>query len=234
MSLDFRFPFASTLANDQVVEAAAASGTEFGNLTATWKTIVWMNQSVLVAGGFGLAAPTAGDTSVLLANGRKILQIENEALHLLPYGAVLWTPTERAFFQAFLQFDIDANGNPVYGGLSGALPRLGTLQDASLMYLDFSGGYWCYQNPSAALVTAIAPVAELHYSTTLQDEETLSGNGIALQALTKRYDVLNITLGAHIAAGDRLIITPGVSLPLRDDDDQQFDYEAMVLANWYF
>lgn len=234
MSIDVRFPFASTLASDQFAGMAGASSLEFGNLTATWKAIVRQFECTLLSAGLGLAFPTADDTRVFLGDGTQLLQIDNEAVHLLPFVAMLWTPTERTFCQAFVQFDVDLNGNPTYGGTSGDLPRLGSLRDPALMFLDVSAGYRCWENPCAALLTAITPVAELHYSTTLQDETTLVGDGIAVLAPTRRFDVLDLTLGAHLTLGDRLMITPAVALPLRTRDDAQFDFETLLLANWYF
>ena len=102
------------------------------------------------------------------------------------------------------------------------------------MYMDVAIGRWCYRRPSGRGITAIAPVVELHYSTTLQDEKVLVGDGIAVHPTTNRFDVLNVTMGTHVVIGERLVVTPGVSLPLRDQDDHQFDLEAVVLANWYF
>jgi hypothetical protein len=234
MSLDVRLPFASTLSSNQIAGVAESAGAEFGNVTATWKAILIQRQNVLVSGGVGLGFPTADDTRVEMPDGTPLLHIHNDALHVLPFAGFLWTPDDENFVQGFLQFDLDTNGNRVYGGPTGSLPSLGRIQDAALMYMDVTFGTWLHRNPGGCGITGIAPVIELHYSTTVQDEESLVGEGITVQPLSQRFDVLNFTMGAHVMFHDRFVITPGVSLPLRGNHDHQFDYEAMVLANWYF
>jgi hypothetical protein len=68
----------------------------------------------------------------------------------------------------------------------------------------------------------------------LQDTDSITGNGFTLDSATRRFDVLNATVGTHVFFGDQLTITPAFSFPLRDGDDQQFDFEGVVQANWYF
>jgi hypothetical protein len=235
MSLDVRFPFAATLASDQTTDAIGSKDAEFGNTTLIWKSLLWEDSTLLVSGGLGVALPTAEGTRLFLANGRQILQIDNDAVHLLPFGAFLATPNENTFFQAFCQLDLDPNGNRIQGDpAGGALQPIGTLQDSTLLFLDMTLGTWVYRNPYAAAVTGIAPVVELHYSSTLQDTESVVGNGFTINSVSRRFDVLNATVGTHVFLGDQLTITPAMSFPLRDGDDQQFDFEGIVQANWYF
>ena len=40
----------------------------------------------------------------------------NQSVHLLPFVGGIWTPNDRLFCLGFIQFDIDANGDPVNGG----------------------------------------------------------------------------------------------------------------------
>ena len=234
MSIDVRFPFAGTLAADQITGQPSARGTEFGNINATLKAILLNGQNWMLSGGLGVAMPTGSDSTVSLADGTQILSIENESVHLIPFVAWLHT-NNRAFFQTFVQLDLDANGNSINGDVfGGALPEIGTLNDASLFMLDASFGYWAYQNPSARGITSIAPVAELHYTSTLSDADRIVANGFDITSLSNRTDVLNLTLGAHIGVGPRMVITPAMVIPLREDDDKQFDYEAAVQANVYY
>jgi hypothetical protein len=163
------------------------------------------------------------------------LQLSNEAVHLLPYLAGLWAPNDNWFLQGFVQADIDTNGNTVIGNSQGrGLQRLGSLHDATLLLLDGAIGYWLYRAPSACLLTGVASVAELHYTTTLEDTESISGAGLTVTSASRRLDILNLTLGTHVVLGDRLTVTPALAVPLRDEDDEQFDYEAIVQANWTF
>jgi hypothetical protein len=235
MSLDVRFPFAATLSSDQSTGGIGSKNTEFGNTTLIWKSLLFEDATLLVSGGLGVALPTANDTRLFLANGRQILQINNDAVHLLPFGAFLATPNDQTFFQAFCQLDLDPNGDRVQGDPNGGpMQRIGTLQDATLLFLDGTLGMWAYRNPYARAVTGIAPVIELHYSSTLQDTESLTGNGFTVNGVSRRFDVLNGTICTHFFLGDQLTVTPAISFPLRNGNDQQFDYEAIVQANWYF
>ncbi|MGE0760709.1 MAG: hypothetical protein AB7F89_14655 [Pirellulaceae bacterium] len=235
MSFDVRLPFASTLASEQIAEGAGSKDIEFGNATITWKTLLYETDELLISGGFGVGVPTADDTRLYRLDGRQILQIDNAAVHLLPYVAMSATPRENWFVQGFLQFDIDANGNPIAGDVTGvSIERIGKLHDATYLFLDGSIGYWLYRNPYGRTLTGVTPVIELHYSTTLQDADAATGNGLTVQGVSQRFDVLNMTLGTHLLLGQQLVVTPAIGLPLRSGDDQQFDIEAMVLANWNF
>ena len=60
----------------------------------------------------------------------------------------------------------------------------------------------------------------------------VSGNGFVVGSPTRRFDVLNLTLGASLLFNDRLAIRPAMVVPLRDGDDEHFDYEAMLQLDW--
>jgi hypothetical protein len=235
MSFDVRLPLASTLASGQNVDGAQVTDTEFGNLSLIWKTLLARCDHGVVAAGLGVAVPTGEDTNLYRGDGRHVLQVSNEAIHLLPYLAGLWTPNEKWFLQGFLQADIDTNGNTVIGNSQGtALRQLGRLHDATLLLLDGVVGCWLYRDPCARLLTGVAPVAELHYTTTLEDTESISGAGLTVTSASRRLDILNLTLGTHVLLGEHLTVTPALAVPLRDGDDEQFDYEASVQANWLY
>jgi hypothetical protein len=232
MSIEVRLPFASTLDNDVFAGGALGRDTLIGNMTFTLKQTLLQREEYLISSGLGVAVPTSEDTRVLLGGGQEILRIESQAVHLLPFVALMATPSERVFFQSFLQLDIDANGNRVSGDLTGQAPRqIGVLQDSTLLFVDVGAGYLLYQNPDSCGITGISPVAELHYSTTLQDADFVAGNGLDIRGLTRRFDTLNFTLGTNFAWRDKISIRPAMVIPLRDDDDKQFDYEAIVQVN---
>ena len=236
MSVDVRLPFAATLDNDQIANGAAVRDFEFGNLTVILKGLLWYNDVILYSGGLGIAVPTGDDTRLFRPEGTQILGMENEAVHLLPFFATLWTPNERFYLQSFLQLDIDANGNPVRGGLQGGvLPKIGVLQDSTLLFADVSAGYWFFRNPCQnRLVQRIASIFELHYSTTTQDADFVGIPGLTISDSTSRLDVLNCTVGLHFDLRNDRTIMAAMSFPLRNGDDRQFDHEVALLANWYF
>jgi hypothetical protein len=231
-SLELRVPVAATLASEQFTAGVEARDLEFGNLAVWFKTILYEVPTGLISGGLGVAAPTASPSRVLMGQ-TPILEIENQAVHLLPYLGAMSTPRERWFWQGFLQLDVGTNGNPVHGDVTGqSLSRFGVLQDATLLFADLGVGYSLYENAGECGLTRISPTAELHYSTTLQDTDVAASNDFLIRSPTRRFDVLNLTLGASLLWSDHLWIRPAMVIPLRDDDDEHFDYEAMVQIDW--
>ncbi len=45
------------------------------------------------------------------------------------------------------------------------------MQDQSLLFLDMSVGYWVYRAQNAPFLKGVAPMVELHYTTTLQSPD---------------------------------------------------------------
>jgi hypothetical protein len=234
-SFELRLPVAATMSNTQVVEAIGGRETELGNLSLFWKHVLYQTDRGLISGGCGVGAPTARDARLILRDGTELLRIENQAVHLQPFIAAMSAPTERFFWQTFVQFDLDLNGNTTYGDLLGQdLRRLGVIQDANLLFVDVSTGYRIYENPYACLVRNAYAIAELHYSTTLQDEDSISANGFLIEGFTRRFDVLNTTLGVDFRLRDRINVRPAMTIPLRTNDDRHFDYEASVQVNMFY
>jgi hypothetical protein len=230
-SLEVRVPFAATLAGEQTV-GVEARDVEFGNVAAWFKAVLYEIPTGLISAGLGVAAPTGSSTRVLIGQ-TPILQIENQAVHLLPFLGAMSTPRERWFWQGFLQLDVNTNGDPVRGDVTGRrLSQFGVLQDATLLFADAGVGYALYENADTRGLTRFSPTAELHYSTTLQDTDVAAGNGFLIRSPTPRFDVLNLTLGASFLWNERLWIRPAMVLPLRDDGDRHFDYEAMLQIDW--
>ena len=231
ISLDLRMPFASTLDSDQTTAGVSGRNSEFGNIVLTAKALLLRRQSWLLSGGVGVGFPTADDTRILSAqSGAEVLRIDNDSFHILPFFAGRWTPASRCYLQWFLQWDVDANGNDVRARPNnGALSNIGRLQDQTLTFVDVSIGHWL-RNDRSKKLWGIVPTAELHYSTTSQDADTVSGNGFQIGNTTNRYDVLNMTLGSHFMFCNNWTVTPAMAIPLRRDnlDDKQFDYEALA------
>jgi hypothetical protein len=231
-SIELRVPFAATLDNQQTVDGVEGRDIEFGNLAVWFKTVLYEVPTGLISAGLGATLPT-GAASRVSVGQTPILEIENQAVHLLPFVAAMSTPRDRWFWQAFMQLDVATNGNPARGDVTGQnLTQFGVLNDATLLFLDAAVGYSLYESDGACGLTSISPTAELHYSTTLQDADVAAGNGFVITSPTQRFDVLNLTLGVSFLWNDRLWVRPGMVIPLRDDDDKHFDYEAMVQIDW--
>jgi hypothetical protein len=232
-SVEVRFPFAHTLSSMQVDGPRIAKDTEFGNVTLMLKNVVRQEDDWLLSAGVGISFPTADDNRVVRpGDNRLILHIQNEAIHFLPFLGLIASPNDRMFVQTFVQLDIDANGNPARGDLMAMnLMPLGVVQDPTLMFLDFSLGYWLHDDPCSPFLTAAAPIIELHYTTTLNAADLLQRAGFLIGDLSRQFDILNLTLGTHFEFQDRWSLRPGFVIPLRDGDDRQFDFEFFLQAN---
>jgi len=250
-SVELRVPFASTLNSEQSTLGINLTNTEFGDVALITKAVLRRTERAVLAGGLGLSVPTADDTQLFRRDGTELVHVHNDTVHLLPFFGLLLTPNDRFFVQSFLQFDIDSNGNRVYGQYqlddlqsqfqqaqgAGGLPALGTLYDQSLMFADVSFGYWLWRDPSARRMTGVVPTLELHYTTSLNDRSEVSDDTGAIRVVSNdanRFDYLNLTAGVHFVFGTANTITPALVMPLRSGDDDQFDYEFQLQANVVF
>ena len=232
-SIEARFPFAATLDSLQFENAAFARDFEMGNFVFTYKHALLYTDTYLVSSGLGVAIPTGSDTHLFRQNGPQVLRIDNESAHVLPFIAGLLTPNDANWLQGFLQFDVPTNGNSVYGDASGnSLPLIGVLQDSTWMFFDLSAGHWVYEGDG--VVQRAGLLGELHYNTTLNDADIVTGNGITVTDFANRLDIVNGTAGMHFVFNNRWTATVGMTIPLRDGDERQIDFETAVLINGLF
>ena len=237
-SFEIRFPFESRLANSQSLTFTGLGGeraTEAGDLSLIWKRIVASRAGILTTAGLGVIIPTAGDAQVLL-DGNEVFRVEHRSLHLAPYVAMLGTAkNEKMFWQAFLQVDVPANGNPVtVQSTPGGRTTLGILQDTTLLFADASVGYnWIEEREG--LIKAVTPMLEIHYASTLNDTDglffTVEKFGFNLAEEARRYNILNLTAAVDLKLTDRLSIRPAISFPLRTGTDRVYDFEAGIQVN---
>jgi hypothetical protein len=235
-SVEFRLPFAHTLDSRQVDDPSVRKNTELGNLTITLKSVLEESDHWLLSGGAGLTFPTADDNQFVRPSDlREILRVDNEAVHFLPFLAVIVTPNENLFIQSSAQLDIDLNGNHAQGDLMAMTLRpLGVHQDSTLLFLDLNLGYWLYDDPNGECLTGFAPIIELHYTTTLNEADLIQRDGFLVGDLSNRFDILNLTLGTHFSFRNGRSIRPGFVIPLRSGDDKQFDFEFFLQGNLAF
>lgn len=239
-SFEIRFPFVSGLDNDQSVNNTfdALTGdraTEFGDISLTWKRIVGVGDDFVATAGVGLRIPTGSDSSISNSLGEEIFRIEHDSVHLAPFAAILVKPDDKWFWQAFLQFDIVAGGNPITEQ-TGPLERTtrGILQDANLVFFDVGVGHKWIEDQDG-FVKAITPMLELHYSSTTNDTDTANisfgADDFNLVGQSRRFDILNLTVAAALKINDRITVRPAMSFPLREGDDRLYDFEAGVQVN---
>jgi hypothetical protein len=232
-SIELRLPIASTLSADQVANTPLRRSTQIGNLSLAYKKIIGVRGPVLTCAGLGLALPTAADSRLLNDEQEELIRVDNQSVHLLPFVSWIWTRNDRLTWQAFVQLDVDAGGNPVViAGSNGPAPA-GRLRDVTLLFVDMGFTYRWLEDREG-LIRSVTPFAEIHYSGTLEDAPGISFGApdqfqIDLEPLGQRYDVVNLSLGAHLQMGERLFVRPGIVIPLRSRDlDRQFDYEVGV------
>lgn len=197
--------------------------------------------------------------------------VRNETVALSPFVAVTGTPTQRVFLNGFLQFDFPVGQDRVtvretdqarFVIIAGQ-PRQpftvvteseGRIQDQTLMHLDVGGGYWLHRNPRGNGVTGVAAMAELHWTSTLQDADVFENRSSflgtpvllprrrldgtaepvveepALQVgnTGNRTDIVNVTIGGTLLIDERISFGLATSLPL---NDKVFDVEIQARLN---
>jgi hypothetical protein len=141
------------------------------------------------------------------------------------------------FLSAFAQVDIATGGNTIIARneQTGATLDIGKLNDQTLLYLDLAAGYWLYRDPCAERFTGLAAVAEVHYTTALQDADIVPGPGpVLLGNLDNRFDVVNGTIGLQVLMFDASSLRVAGVFPLGDEDHRFFDSEVQVQFNRRF
>jgi hypothetical protein len=245
VSVEVRAPFASTLDSDvNFFGRTSTSEVEFGNVTGWLKALMWESDTLSWSAGVGMTIPTANDFTVT-EEGTTLFEVGNSSYHVLPFLGFLWTPSERCFMQGFLQFDIDANGNPVYAssfddGLpTGNLHKIGNAKDATYAFIDVGLGYWMYRNRHCdGIINGFAPTIELHYNATTEDAGTIriddfAGLGANVRAGSRGdLESTNVVLGMTAIVGTSGTLTLGYATNV--GGDEQSDGEFRAYFNWFF
>ena len=232
VSVELRQPMAGTLRSRQDVGSPGDRSFELGNLTAIAKAVLFRNHRWIWTSGMGVTAPLADDSRLMRGN-ETLLRIENQSVHLLPYTAFLYRHDATNLFQFYTQLDVDVRGNRISGDLNGGtLPLLGQYREASLIHFDASYHRVLTRNNRNGLVRQAIANAELHYTGSLEDSPVVSGNGITITNLARRFNVVNATFSNHLVLNNHLVVTPGIAVPLRGSTDRQFNLEAILQVNY--
>ena len=234
ISVEVRLPTAATYGSTQTLGARQDRNFEIGNLTIIPKGVLLYDRNYIWSAGLGVSVPTADDTR-LQSNGQDLLVVENESVHLLPFTGLMYRYSDDLSFQSYMQLDIAANGDPIRGNRVGnTLPLLGKFNDTTLMHLDVAATKSIYRNRNrnSGFIQQALFNTELHYTGTLQGSDMVSAGGLRYANLANNFNIVNATAGLHLVLSDKLVVTPAMSIPLRDGLDEQFDYEAMVQINY--
>lgn len=225
-SIEFRLPIATE--TDLATTDTSAHSDGLGNLAVTLKKLLYDDDALAVALGLAVTAPTGDNADVSFFGAD--LTIENEAVHMLPYLAMQFTPDDNWFFHVFGQVDVAANGDGVRVD-DGFQVFTGRIVEQTLMFLDVSAGYWWLRTdvPDATGLTGLASVVELHYSTALNDAHSPEFGFITVGNRDNRFDVVNLTLGLHSEWHGDTALRLAAVVPLRSRGENRFfDAEFQV------
>jgi hypothetical protein len=161
-----------------------------------------------------------------------------------PFIGYLYQPDDRFFVQGFEQVDIDPNGSylDIMRNIDGvALPTTHIrLHEQTLLRTDIGTGYWVYRDPEAMFLTGVAPILELHYTTTLDNaqigafQRAPGGNTVMVGNLGNRLDIIDLLGGVTLKMGESATLAAGYVVPLSTGMNRPFDYEVNVQLNWKF
>ncbi|EMI44363.1 hypothetical protein [Rhodopirellula sp. SWK7] len=238
VSIELRLPIAATYASSQNLDQPEDRDMEIGNFTVISKFALLRTDRLLWAGGLGIGTPTADDTRISM-RGYDLIEVRNESVQIQPFTGLLCRANENWSFQGYMQVDIAAGGDSVYvntnlaNPTAGSMDRAGAFRDSTLMHLDFSATRSLFHNKDQqARLNSILANAEIHYTSTLEDSDIVSAPNFTYENLKNQFDIVNATFGTHLVFNNGLILTPAMSVPLRDGLDEQFDYEATLQVNY--
>ncbi|MFT4555074.1 MAG: hypothetical protein ACKVII_02060 [Planctomycetales bacterium] len=224
-SLEIRLPFAAQ--RDFTFNRFSIQGDgEFGNVGLIGKLQLAKTENNVVSAGLAVQLPTGGDI-----NGEfdsRAFTIVNDAVIISPFLAFAATPDSNWFYQGFAQADFTAKGNTFSG-----LGQSTEFDSQSLLRLSGGGGRWFFRK-NQGLLRGLAGLAELHFTTTLEDSDSTTLVSMAsaqtLSNVERHQSVLNLTSGLHLELPGKANARVGVNVPLRDD--QRFhDATLMVQVN---
>lgn len=243
-SCEVRMPFQSSF-GFQTADIGGAGG-QIGNLAVILKRLMYVDEDLAIVAGMGIDMPTGSDftlTDGAVGQPAPLNQIifRNDSLHLLPYAGFLWGGDRSYFVNAFLQVDLAANGNRVDVGQVGApTTTLGRYTEQNLLFADLGTGYWLYRDPfSESRLTSLAAILELHYTSSMQDADTVAGiaggRPIVYTNRLNRFDILNITTGVQAQLFNTTSLRVAGVFPLGSAPDRRFfDSELQVQINRRF
>lgn len=229
-SFEMRMPFGGGYGYESADFGSFAG--QIGNLDVVLKRVVYQSETTVAAIGLCIDTPT-GSNATGVGQGVEY-DIRNQATFLSPYVGILRRPNDKLFYQAFLQVDVPTNGNRIdyVDTVARTTGAFGTLNDQTLMYADLSVGYWLSRNPDADWVTGLASLVELHYTTTVQDADivtgTTSGRFFSFGNFSNRVDVVDLTMGLHAELKNNTLCRVAGVVPLRTGDDRLFNAEVQV------
>jgi hypothetical protein len=233
-SAEVRLPLTNRFRLLSPAGLSEVEGGNVGNFSVIVKRLLYETDTSAAVIGIGIDTPTGNEVTLTGPGTRVVFQ--NQAVHLAPYVGIATTPSPRMFFQGFMQCDVPTNGNRIdIEDPLGLVPGVsaGSYDEQVLFALDVAAGYWLYDCPEADYFQGLAAIVEYHYTTTLDDTDSVDFFGFRLTNDFNRVDASNLTIGleAKVAKTSFRVAT---TLPLTNEENRQFDAEIIVQVNRQF
>ena len=109
-----------------------------------------------------------------------------------------------------------------------------------------SSAYWLRQNNNAAIITDIAAILELHFTTStatgdfianpmMSDSQQYHRENSLVATQGASVNIFNLTAGTELRFGRQNSVIIGAGAPLKDNDvDRLFDTEFLVQYNRFY
>lgn len=209
-------------------------GDGLGNLTLILKRMLYADDSAVLAAGLALSAPTGSDVTGAVGFGGNTFRVQNSTYHLSPYLGIQTAADETLFFNGFVQvntplnYDTIAITTPVITAGPTTTERI-EVSTQTMMFVDASLGYWIYRGDESSFLTGLAPIAEAHYTTTLEraDFASDSNRGFVAGNADNRLDIVNLTAGFHAEFAHSTSLRAALSFPVKRNE-RLFDSELTI------
>jgi len=233
-SVEVRLPFAASMDHQLVLEnGRGAAQTETGNALVILKHELDSNEHMMISGGLGLSLPTGSDIEVNSADGKPLLRLVNEALHMKPFLAMAFVPDEHFFMQSFIEYDLPAGRNEAEVNLDGmGLQQVGRIRDASHLLWDVSAGYWS-DTDDESMIRRWAPVMEFHFDKGFSDGSQVRGTSYRLFDISMDREVANVLAGVTLDLHEGKYFSFGFGTGVGGNSSSS-DGEFRATLNWPF
>lgn len=213
------------------------SAGEVGNLSFIFKQVLYAGPRGALSAGIAVETPTGADVRATVGGVKYMLK--NDAVHLHPWIGVLCLPSTDSFVHSFVQIDVPTGGNRlVWRQMSGPGDgSFGVYNDQTALYWDTAIGHWLHRNPDSPIVTGLAALFEVHWATTLNDPDLVSGSVVSPGPLPSQVQVtnpegwfnsVNLTTALAIQLHRRSTLRVAGTFPLLAEQNRFFDGELAV------
>ena len=226
------------------VENATPMAGQFGDLAFGLKALVWEDADQAYSAGVRVEAPTGPDFIISQSQIFGAPAFFMDAWYFTPWIGGQWTPGTNWFASGFASYRL--NSGPIGSRLNTA--PTSNVRQPTYLFLDLAIGRWIVQREGQGGLTSLAPVVELHYTTTPTSGTTTTSEQFSYWSGSQlgKTDYLNITGGFNGTINDDWQFGIGAALPLRTgpttdstsgfewNSDRTFSWALMANLNYYF